>query len=310
MRFTRHVGVLLFLWITPLIVWLFNLGFILTIFIMLLSLLGYWIINLSAAPFLQTRQQRKKIILHSINASHYVEKVRWALHILDIDYEEQTSAGIMGIFLLGRTVPTLELPGVPLKIGNSPNILRYLWGEYSHLNEGAAFLKPTSELLEMEKKIDRLGVSIQRILYFHLLNHKKLCCTLWGETAQDVPRIQRIFLPIVFPLLKLFIKNGLGISETLTKREEEYVETILSEMDELLKDDRQFIDGVALSFIDITFASLAAPLVIPRITNYGGGKADHTMIEMPEELKSKLEALNRKHPISMKFIRKMYEEHR
>jgi len=63
MRFTRHVGVLLFLWITPLIVWLFNLGFILTVFIMLLSLLGYWIINLSAAPFLleyQPTQNAKK----------------------------------------------------------------------------------------------------------------------------------------------------------------------------------------------------------------------------------------------------------
>lgn len=36
--------------------------------------------------------------------SHYVEKVRWSLDRLGVDYEEEHDAGYVGLLLLGRDV--------------------------------------------------------------------------------------------------------------------------------------------------------------------------------------------------------------
>jgi hypothetical protein len=41
-------------------------------------------------------------------------------------------------------------------IGNSSDILRYLWGLNSN-SEKAKFLTPTSEALELEQKFDKMG---------------------------------------------------------------------------------------------------------------------------------------------------------
>jgi len=54
-------------------------------------------------------------------------------------------------------------------IGNSPEILRYLWGRYgAELGDKTAFLEPDSERLEFEKKIDRIGADLQVWVYFHI----------------------------------------------------------------------------------------------------------------------------------------------
>ena len=95
-------------------------------------------------------------MLESIALSHYVEKVRWALDILAIDYEEEQDVGIVGAFFTGRMacdylyvwltligglypmvhgaptyqVPGLRLPGKNFTVYNSPDILRYLYGKF------------------------------------------------------------------------------------------------------------------------------------------------------------------------------------
>eukprot|EP00091_Calanus_sinicus_P012729 TRINITY_DN28474_c0_g1_i1.p1 TRINITY_DN28474_c0_g1~~TRINITY_DN28474_c0_g1_i1.p1 ORF type:complete len:104 (-),score=27.02 TRINITY_DN28474_c0_g1_i1:161-472(-) len=46
----------------------------------------------------------KRVILETLSVSHYVEKVRWCLDYLAIDYIEEENVGILGLFLLGRSV--------------------------------------------------------------------------------------------------------------------------------------------------------------------------------------------------------------
>ena len=81
-------------------------------------------------PICSRRSKHNKIILETIAVSHYVEKVRWALDLLNIDYEEEQDCGIIGVFFTGRMVPGLRVPRQNFTIYNSDDILRYLYGKH------------------------------------------------------------------------------------------------------------------------------------------------------------------------------------
>jgi hypothetical protein len=57
---------------------------------------------------------------------------------LNIEYEEENNVLVLGIFLLGRSIPKLYFKtGITIsEIGNSAEILRYLWGSYSEILGG------------------------------------------------------------------------------------------------------------------------------------------------------------------------------
>ena len=118
-------------------------------------------------------EKTPQLVLATISASHFVEKVRWCMDRLGVDYVEQTSGGTLGAFFRGRTVPQLKARtgSVQSSIGNSAEILRYLWGRYAVDDPAAAaFLEPTTERIELEKRLDRHGVNLQVWIYYHLLN--------------------------------------------------------------------------------------------------------------------------------------------
>ena len=103
-----------------------------------------WIITLSGilAP-----EKTPDIELETIAASHFVEKVRWCMDRLGIEYTERQWVGVLGVFSMGRSVPELKIRTglVRSSIGNSPEILRYLWGAYAaDLGDKAKFLEPTT----------------------------------------------------------------------------------------------------------------------------------------------------------------------
>ena len=113
----------------------------------------------------------KRVILETISISHYVEKLSWCLDYLAIDYTEEENVGILGFILLGRSVPQLKVPGKRVTIGNSSNILRYLYGENCLDDKLAPFLKPTPLSLSLEKKFDQLGEDLRRFAYFSVFSN-------------------------------------------------------------------------------------------------------------------------------------------
>ncbi|MCP5093578.1 MAG: glutathione S-transferase domain-containing protein, partial [Gammaproteobacteria bacterium] len=116
-----------FLTLAPVVVAWFGLSVPGALFLVLLLLLWRWIIVLSGFAF---PGKTPELVLAAISASHFVEKVRWCMDRLGLDYVEQTSGGTLGAFFRGRTVPQLKMRtgSVQSSIGNSAEILRYLWG--------------------------------------------------------------------------------------------------------------------------------------------------------------------------------------
>lgn len=249
--------------------------------------------------------------LHTISYSHYVEKVRWCMDRAGIDYEEVPNIGIIGVLLLGRTVPVLELPAARTRIGNSAEILRFLWGAHGLEPDGrAGFLRPTEDALELEKHLDRaLGEQVRRWAYERLFEDPALTLQLWGAREPAIPGWQRSLLPLLRPLLQAAVRRMLRVSPASAHKALARTREVFDEMDAQLEDGRRYLLGDTLSFADITFASLGALAVLPD--NYGGGRLATrfpAVESLPAPWRAEVESFRRRP--SGRLILRLYREER
>lgn len=301
-----------FLFLLPLIVAGFGISLPGAIALVALALLWRWAISLSviAAP-----AKTPELELETISASHYVEKVRWCMDRLGLDYLEKPVGGTLGAFFLGRTVPVLKFRtgAVRSSIGNSPEILRYLWGRYSpQAGERASFLQADPGRLQLEKKIDRCGVDLQVWVYYHLLDEPELTLRVWGCQNPGIPAWQRWSLRLLYPLLRFLIRRAFRISTAHHARAVEHIDTLLAEVEALLEDGRKSIlGGDVINYSDITFAAIMGLWLQPE--TYGGGKADTVRIERtetPVAMRAEIERWSEQYPRATMFIERLYQQER
>jgi hypothetical protein len=95
----------LFLFTLPVIVAWFGISVAGAIGLLLFALIWRWAISLSImiAP-----AKTPELELETISISHFVEKVRWCMDRLGVEYTEKPVGGTLGAFFLGRTVPVLK----------------------------------------------------------------------------------------------------------------------------------------------------------------------------------------------------------
>ena len=204
---------LLFLVVLPIAVAGFQLHLLAAVILVLLTLAWKWLATLSE---LVKSPVGPALRLETISVSHFVEKVRWSLDRLGVPYKEEHTAGILGALFRGRTVPTLHARTgrVTSVIGNSPEILRYLWGTYgAEQGDRATFLQPTPTALELEHRFDEYGVDLQRWIYSHILSHKQATLRIWGHNDPTLPVWQRTTLTVLYPLLRLFMQRVFRLSQ-------------------------------------------------------------------------------------------------
>jgi len=213
-----------------------------------------------------------RLRLHTITFSHYSEKVRWCLDRLGVPYDEVPNVGILGVLLTGRTVPWLEVPPGLTRIGDSPRILRYLWGEYAGRlpSQQTWFLEPTAAALELEARFDRrLGNDARVWAYGNVLKRRDLTLLTWGIEEKSIPAWQRGILALAMPVLRFAVSRMLGVTPQRAERALEKTRATFDEVDRMLLDGRRYLVGDSLTFADITFASLGALAVLPA--EYPGG---------------------------------------
>jgi glutathione S-transferase len=250
--------------------------------------------------------------LHTITFSHYVEKVRWCMDRLGVAYEEVPNAGILGVLVTGRTVPALEVPPGLTRIGDSPRILRYLWGEFAGRLDAqhVAFLAPTAATLELEQFLDqRLGNDVRVWAYSRIFRRRDLTLRSWGIEEPRIPGWQRMLLHLFSPMLRFAVRRMLGVTAARASRALERTRESFDRVDALLADGRRYLAGDALTFVDITFASLAALAVLPP--EYGGRAiAGRRLLleDLDADWRAEVEAF-RARPAGQ-FVLRMYREER
>lgn len=277
--------------------------------LVVLLLLLRWLITLSGivAP-----ERTPDVVLATISASHFVEKVRWSMDLLGIDYVEQTAGGTLGAFFRGRSVPQLKVRTgiVRSVIGDSPDILRYLYGRYLNQDrERAAFLEPTPERVELEKRLDAYARSLQVWVYHHILRDRDLTLHAWGANNPATPAWQRQALRLLFPLQAFLIRYSFRINETGYTRAVERIEQTLAEAEETLADGRQSLLGdESANYTDITFAAYTGLWLRPAA--YGGGRADAVRIERdraPQGMRDDIQRWEHTFPRATDWVERLYD---
>lgn len=308
----RYLIHAIFLLSLPVLVAALGLSLWIAIALVLLALAWRWALVLGE---LMRRPQGSEIVLDTILMSHFAEKVRWALDRLGIPYAERPAAGIIGVLFTGRTVPRLRFRTGRTRssIGNSPEILRYLWGAYAvTVGEAASFLEPTNARLIYEQSIDRYGASLQVWVYYHIMKDRDLTLRIWGASSSDVSRWQRLLLRISYPLLASFLRRAFAISEERYARSVQQIEELLGDIDIRLADGRGSILGDdEISFVDITFASLSGLWLQPD--GYAAGKAESCRVarsRLPEPMQRDIERWIEDYPRATRFVERLYREER
>lgn len=302
----------LFVLALPIVVAAWGLSLWAAIALVLLALAWRWAISLATfvAP-----PRTPAVVLDTISASHFVEKVRWNLDVAGIDYVENPSGGTLGAFFAGRTVPRLRFRtgAVESSIGNSAEILRFLWGQYAtELGDAASHLEPTAERLALEKKLDRYGVNLQVWVYYHVLPDRALALHVWGVDNPAIPWLQRVAIRALFPLQAFLIRKSFRISRANYEKATHRIEELLAEIDTLLADGRpSIIGGDRRNYTDYQFAAMCGLWLVPE--NYAAGKARldrYSQARMPAGMAADVGRWREDYPRAVQWVETLYANER
>mmetsp|Transcript_381 Transcript_381/g.697 ORF Transcript_381/g.697 Transcript_381/m.697 type:complete len:387 (+) Transcript_381:109-1269(+) len=214
----------------------------------------------------------KRYQLVAMPVNHFGEKVRWCLDLIGAPYEETTVAGLFSIFFRGRSVPWLVDRQSHSVIGNSDEILMFMNAVHvpslsSECQAKAqALLNRNSSTISWESDLNNYGHAIQGWVYFFLLDSgvpSAYTFYAWGGREKKVSWIERLVLHAVYWVFKQQMKVVFKTySRELMQERQRTINGVLDRVDEALKaSGGPFIFGSQMSYIDITFCALTAPLM-------------------------------------------------
>jgi glutathione S-transferase len=237
--------------------------------------------------------------LITIPISHYCEKARWALERAGLPYREEPHLQAIHWAHVwragrGRTAPVLVTGDEVLT--ESADILRWVDAR-SDLR-----LYPDPEAAALEAHFDdELGPHGRRWMYHRILARPDLV-RAYGATG--VPRWERAVLPPFLPLVKRVINRYLDVDDATAAESRERVRAVFDEVGERLGDGRRYLVGDSFTAADLTFAALAASVLVP--SRYGVPLPQPELL--PEPFAAEVRAM-REHPAGA-FALRLYDQER
>jgi glutathione S-transferase len=208
---------------------------------------------------------RERCELITIPISHYCEKARWALDRAGVPYRERAHLQLIHVAVVkraggGRTAPVLVCRDAVL--AESSDILA--WADARapadrRLYPGDAALARECRVLERDFD-ERLGPHGRRWMYHRMRGQRAL---VLRYAVTGVPAWERGFLALGYPLLTRAIDRYLSIDAAAAADSERHVRATFDEVAERLSDGRPYLLGQRFSAADLTFAALAASVLMP-----------------------------------------------
>ena len=202
--------------------------------------------------------------LITIPISHYCEKVRWALDLLKIPYIEERHVPPFHRFATrkhrGSGVPVLV--STTGNFTDSTDILHYL--DTLSLNSQSLYPKEPElrrEVEELEELFDaRLGADTRNWGYFYKSGDRKTMRTAW---CKGTPLFERFGFEIAFPFISSKVRQVYKITADSAATSLQGIREVFESVDRRLAGGKTYLVGDTISAADITFAALAAPVLLP-----------------------------------------------
>lgn len=244
--------------------------------------------------------------LVTIPLSHYCDRARWALDYAGIPFSEEQHLQMVHRRPVrraggGTTVPVLVTGDETLS--DSSDIVAYA---DRHAGDERRLYPDDPEqrqrIAELERGFaDELGVETRRLAYYYFLAMKRVFLAYNGA---DAPRWQRALLRGTFPLAKRLAARKVKITKHTLAGAHEVVTRYFDAVAERLDDEGGYLVGARFSAADLTFAAMAAPVLLPP--QYGVPMPG--LDELSPEYRAFVDAL-RAHRAGRHGLR-MYAEHR
>jgi glutathione S-transferase len=246
-------------------------------------------------------------VLITIPISHYCEKARWALDRAGIAYRERAHLQVLHWFPVRRA-------------GGKKTAPVLVWGDRVFndsadiVEEASAKSPPERSLFpddvaaatkvrQLQRDFDaRLGPEGRRWMYNALRGRRDIAIA-YGCTG--VPAWQRRGLPFAYLPVSRIIDRYLDVTPATAAQSEAEVRATFDEVAERLGDGRPYLCGERFSAADLTFAALAAAVLMPP--EYG------VPLPQPEELPTAMAETVRElraHPAGAHALRMFREERR
>lgn len=206
--------------------------------------------------------------LISIAPSHYCEKARWALERAGIAYTEERHAPILHVPAVKRaggrrSTPTLVLTSPERRVlTDSTDILKWAdangpraHGLYGTDPERAEAIAKLEDLFD-----EKLGPHTRRWAYGQILSNRAVSL---ASVSDRTPAWERITVSLTFPVARALLEKSLNITADGVARSAARIDQVFDEVAARLSDGRAYLEGPTFSAADLTFAALAAPVLLP-----------------------------------------------